>query len=31
METVGRADPCFRNGTDYILNLNRSSGVLCEI
>ncbi len=31
VETVGRAIPCFRHGTDYILNLleNRSFGVLC--
>jgi len=32
VETVGRAIPCFRHGTDYILNLTgRSSGVLCVI
>lgn len=24
METVGRADPCFRHGTDYILNLHEA-------
>lgn len=33
VETVGRAIPYFRYGTDYILNLKfiRSPGVLCEI
>jgi len=32
METVGRAIPSFRVGTDYILNLVfRFPSVLCEI
>lgn len=26
VETVGRAIPCFRHGTDYILNLKKLSG-----